>query len=1245
MKKIIAAMWNSYIPPLMRVSREEGLFTLKMWATKRLEEPDTLEEFIAAAKEADLVLLYATSDGFWEELASQLQERLPYVPVIWSGFESSFWERSLGGIETGATVYRYLLYGGEENLKNLLRYLAREGLGISVDYALPKELPWMGIYHPQAPGYFESLKDYLAWYGGDPEAPWVGLLFSRQYWVNGDLAVEETVIKALEEEGINVLPVFTYSLEDKALGTKGSRGAVEAFFFDEKGKPVIDALVKMIPFFLGTRSRALSDPSASTSGVELLKKLNVPVFQPLGLYSQTEEEWSKNPKGLGYEISWALAMPEFEGVIEPLVIHAVSREEDPETGTILEERKPIKERIKRLAERIASWLALRRTSPEKRKLVFVLHNNPCASVEATVGGAANLDALESVVRILKDLKNKGYNIEDIPESGEALAQEILARKAISEFRWTTVEEIVAKGGALDLIPLDQYLRWWQEFPEEVRQKIENAWGKPPGEPKDGVPAAMVYKGKIVVTGLRFGNVLVCVQPKRGCAGPRCDGKVCKILHDPDIPPPHQYLATYRYFEEVFGAHAVIHVGTHGNLEFLPGKGAGLSEKCFPDLTIHRLPHLYIYNADNPPEGVIAKRRSYAVLVDHMQTVMQEAGLYGELEVLSRYLDEYEKSSYGDKARAHTLEHLIEDTLKKAGLYEEVKAALKPGDDFSKVVQVTHETLERLKQSQVQDGLHIFGEVPKGERLAKFIRAIVRYDLNENPSWRKIWEEDKGWSALVEGDLSPNFSEYADLWARVEDLKARIMASREREALLHALEGGYVPPGPSGLITRGRDDVLPTGRNFYSLDPRRVPTQAAYRVGTRLAEAVIEKYLKEHGSYPENIALYWMANDIMWADGEGMGQILALLGVRPIWQPNGQVKGFEVIPLDELGRPRIDVTIRVSGITRDNFFDCITLVDKAIQTVALLDEPLEKNFVRKHTLAKLEKLRKKFSPEEARRRATFRLFASKPGTYQAGVNLAVYASAWKKEQDLADVFVYWNGYAYGEEAFGEEAHFELTENLKSVSFTFNKTVTDEYDLFGCCSYFGTHGGLTIAARELSGHKIPVYYGDTRNPAQVEVRDLASEIRRVVRSKLLNPRWIEGMKRHGYRGAGEIAKRIGRVYGWQATTHEVDDQIFDDLARTYVLDEENRRFFKEHNPWALEEITRRFLEAESRGLWQATPEVLRGLKEAYLEVEAQLEASMPVGEMGPQGGSVDIITSEEVANWQEKMKEIREKITLE
>ncbi|MGC9142120.1 MAG: cobaltochelatase subunit CobN [Caldimicrobium sp.] len=477
---------------------------------------------------------------------------------------------------------------------------------------------------------------------------------------------------------------------------------------------------------------------------------------------------------------------------------------------------------------------------------------------------------------------------------------------------------------------------------------------------------------------------------------------------------------------------------------------------------------------------------------------------------------------------------------------------------------------------------------------------------------------------------------APVWKAIKekilDLNRRIEESKEIEALLNGFNGGYVPSGPSGLITRGRDDVLPTGRNFYSLDPYRVPTRASFEVGKRLAEKLIEKHLREEGRYPENVAIFWMANDIMWADGEGMGQILWLLGVKPTWLPNGRVKGFEIVPLEELKRPRTDVTIRVSGITRDNFPMCIEFIDEAIQAVSNLDEPEEMNFVKKHTLENLKVNGGDF------RSATLRIFCAMPGTYQAGTQLAVYASAWKEDKDLAEVFLYWNGYAYGKGIWGEAKHKELINILKTVDVTYNKVVSDEYDLFGCCCYFGTHGGMTIAARYLSGKEVKTYYGDTRDPYHVEVRDLADEIRRVVRTKLLNPKWIEGMKRHGYKGAGDISKRVGRVYGWEATTREVDDWIFDDIARTFVINEENRNFFKENNPWALEEIARRLLEAWERGLWNPAEDVKENLKKIYLEIESWIEETIGDTKGEYQGGSIDIITAEEVENWREKMKSL-------
>lgn len=1275
MKKIASIMWNSYVPMLIKANQSVG-FELYVFSSKNMEEnPDTVEKAMQAFEEADLILLYRTSDLFWDGIEPKLKELGKRIPIVCAGYDPSYWMLSTVKPGIVANSHSYLTINGEENLKNLLLYLGKEVLGLNLKAEPPKQVAWEGLYHPDAPKNFENIGDYMEWYK-PKTAPTVGILFSRISWINNSLDIENTLIRELEKRGLNVIPAFSYSVKDDELGSKGMGEIVREYFL-KNDRAGIDALIKLTPFFLGQNRRNVRETGTASSGVELLKILNVPVFQPIISTYKTLEEWESS-NGLSNDIGWSVAMPEFEGVIEPIIIGANSLNVD------YMQRLPIEDRCAKLAQRVLKWVTLKGKPVEERKVAFILHNNPCAGVELGVGGAAHLDSLESVARILTIMKEAGYNVSS-PASGKELIDNIMEKKALSEFRWTPIEEIVKHGGALAMITKEEYEKWFNTLSTKVRDRVTGAWGAPPGEEKNGIPPAMVFENKIVITGVSYGNAVVSIQPKRGCAGSRCDGEVCKILHDPDVPPTHQYLATYRYLEDTYGADVLVHVGTHGNLEFLPGKGVGLSSDCYPDISIGAIPHLYIYNADNPPEGTIAKRRSYATLVDHMQTVMTQSGLYEELEELERLLGEYETTKH-DKTRAHALEHLILEAITKAKLDKEIK--LTQEMTLETIVTSAHEALSRIRNTQINSGMHIFGELPQGDKRVDFINSILRYDsggvslrrtiagimglkfdtlLVDQGAISKKYKKSNG-ELLGEIDLlskvvlkeflacsnetfenifkhpvkPEHVKQLESLRERTLDLNDRMNESLEIEALLSGFDGKYIPAGPSGLITRGRDDVLPTGRNFYSLDPHRVPTRAAWKVGQNLARAVIDKYTKEEGRLPENVAFYWMANDIMWADGEGMSQMMCLLGVEPVWYSNGRIKGFEVIPLEKLGRPRIDVTIRVSGITRDNFPNCIDLIDEAIQAVASLDEPLDMNFPRKHSLAQMTSDPDTGNAQDDWRNATLRIFASKPGTYQAGVQLAVYASAWKEEKDLSEVFVYWNGYAYGKGVNGKESHQQLVNNLKTVDTTFNKVVSDEYDLYGCCCYFGTHGGMTAAARSISGKEVKSYYGDTREPEHVEVRDLADEIRRVARTKLLNPKWIEGMKEHGYKGAGDIAKRVGRVYGWESTTKEVDDWIFDDIAKTFVLDEENRKFFQDNNPYALEEIARRLLEANQRELWDADPEVLEGLKNTYLEIEGWMEELAGEGEF--QGGAIDIMTTDDVAAWGVEMKKMKDKLRI-
>ncbi len=1268
--KLFTIMWSNYIPPLKEACVANGV-ELSAWSTKQLNQhPEAMDDLRRSMTDADCILLYRTSDPVWEELESDIRQAGDRCPVVVVGSDPTLWGLSTVGLDVAAVAYNFILYNGAKNLENLLGFLRGRVLGETVHWEEPVPVPWEGLHHPHLDGVFSSTGEYMAACRSLYETPrtgWVGVLYSRSNWVNRNMDVEKALIAELEKLGLGVIPAFFYSVKDSGMGNLSGAECIEKYFLTS-GVPLVQGIVKMTSFFLASHSGGVKESDAPP-GVELLKRLNIPLFSPVNSYYKSEEQWLADPEGLGAQVGWSMAMPEFEGLIEPLVVGASSGTGNPEEERYL----PIRERIGRFAVRVANWLAMGSKPVAERRVAFILHNNPCVSVEASVGGGAHLDTLESVARIMGRMREAGYSVTP-PASGKELIDTIMERKAISEFRWTTVEEIVHKGGTLDMLEVERYLPWFNELPEHTRIRMADAWGNPPGEEKDGVPAAMVHDGRILITGVRYGNAVVCAQPKRGCAGPKCDGQVCKILHDPDIPPPHQYVATYKWLSREFGVDAIIHVGTHGNLEFLPGKATGLSSGCFPDIGIDTMPHLYIYNADNPPEGTIAKRRSWATLVNHLQTVMVPGELYGDLDELERLLDDYRRFKLVEPGKAHTISHLIANKVKSLQLIKDEVTH----DNVEEKVQEIHDALAMLKGTRIPKGMHIFGQLPEGERFSEFIYAIVRYEtgpeslrgLTGQVLPRRPEEDDDGYRERVDAAarrickayleegapladglerlaLQDNSGECRDalqcvstdghaislVQSFIDTVRANVLASDEIGSLFNGFRAGYIPPGPSGLMTRGRPDILPTGRNFYSLDPHKLPSPAAWETGKQLAEKTLDKYLEEEGRYPENVAFHWQCTDIMWTDGEGMAQMLHLLGVSPVWQPNGRVKSFTIASLEDLGRPRIDITVRVSGITRDNFPSTIDLLDEAVQAVSLLDEPVEMNYARKHTLERLGN--ESEQNQEALREATYRIFASQPGTYQAGTQLAVYASAWETEKDLSDVFLYWNGYAYGKGTFGAVAHNSLKQSLKTVSLTFNKTASDEYDLTGCCCYFGTHGGMINAARVISGNEIRNYYGDTREQGEVRVRTLEEEMRRVARGKILNPVWIEGMKEHGYKGAGEISKRVGRIYGWQATAKVVDDAVFDDIARTFMMDGENREFFEKENPWALEEIGRRLLEAAQRGLWNPADDVQDQLRDIYLEIEGWMEERMGDVRGEFQGGSIDIITAADVEGWKSKM----------
>jgi len=1206
--------------------------------------------------DASDVIIMSPMGGIPDAIERKMHEARDRRCMICLGSDPMHWALNSVDMKVAAKCSEYLNNNCYENHFNLLKYVQMILEGSEEEPPKLFELPFYGIVHPDREGYaFSSLDEYLDWYKPDLDAPFIGILTYRTSWLSDGCLVENALLRELERSGANVVMAFTMTFRDESNGVY--TGDAIRLFMVKDGRCMVDAIVRMLVI----PTRCEGEDGTIIEGGEFYKRLGVPVFQPVLSHYSSIDEW-KASNGIT-DSSISVTLPELEGCIEPFMIGS-----SKETLNGVSARGFIPSRIKRLSQRVIAHAKLGRKHPRDRRVVIFLNNFPCAGLEGNVGAAANLDTFQSLANMLREMKARGYDVV-VPENGKDIIDNILEHKAISEFRWTPIDEIDRRGGIFHRMPMEEYLPFFNSLSEDARRKVVDMWGEPPGK-------GMAIGRDIAITGVQYGNVMLAVQPKRGCYGPRCDGEVCKILHDPHCPPTHQYLATYHYFEETWGADAVVHMGTHGNLELLPGKSLGLSEDCFPDIAIGKSPHFYIFNSGSTPAGTVAKRRSYATLIDHMPAVMRSSALYGEYEALDRLLEDYE-SVRNDPSQCHQLKQLILEAVKRVKMSE-----LNLNEDTSteECVRACRDSLSRIRNSKVNQGLHTIGQPLGSEEEVDLIFSVMCFDMDGkgirdlvsgcmSVDLDSLYKDQSGYSALFEmsngaliehigsvtrkviGTMLKNVSSedvIKDLgWEdsnvlrmelegqrnRVLEIHDRIQRSDEMGAFMDALDGRYIPTGPSGMLTRGRSDVLPTGKNFFSLDPYSIPKKSAWNVGTMLADGIIKKYVDETGDVPESIAFYWTASDILNSSGEVMSQMMSLIGVRPIWESGRTVKSYEVLSLEELGHPRIDVTVRISGVLRDTFINCVDLIDRAIAEVAELDEPIEMNFIRKH---KLDSMASGETAEES----TARFFSTAPGSYGSGISLAVFASAWKDEKDLASIYLASNGYAYGGGRDGKEMIGQFASSLSKVNVTYNKIDNDENDILVSDGFFGNHGGLAVAARHLSKGEVKNYYGDTREPKDVNVHTLADEIRRVARVKLLNPNWIEGMKAHGYKGASDMMKRIERVYGWEASTQDVDDWIFDDIANTFVNDEEMRDFFKRNNPYALEEISRRLLEAEQRNLWNADPDTLARLKGNYLEVESWMEEMSGDGEF--QGGSIDTVSPDQIERWGANISEAMSKV---
>lgn len=1134
---------------------------------------------------------------------------------------------------TWRDLCRYFHHGGPLNVERALSFLHAVLNGTEEPVPPPQPVAQDGLYHPDL-GFTADTQAYFREFI-DPAKPTIGLWFFQTYWVNGNLAHVDALIREIEKRGANTLPVFSMRFKDTVLCNRGSDEVIRTYFMGDAG-PRIDTLISAM-----SMSMTLTSPGYR----DLFPALNVPVLQAM-VSSAPYAVWKESAQGMSVmDVTFQAAQPEFDGNL--ICMPVATREEDtvdPVTGALLPRLAPIPDRVEAFVSLALNWAKLRRTPNADKRIAIVFHHYPPRNDR--IGCAAGLDSFASVKHLLDRMGDEGYRIDRRFAGGDELANELLQRMTCDR-RWLTPDQLAARSEAS--ADRDCYMPWHEALPEAIRRKMTENWGEMPG-------SLFVHEDRLHFAGMLNGNVFLTIQPPRGYLE-----NTEAILHDLYLSPPHHYLAHYRWIKEVFKADAVMHVGKHGSLEWLPGKALGLSEECYPDLSIMDLPNVYPYIINDPSEGTQAKRRSYCCIIDHLTPVYTNADLYEDLTEVDRALNNYADAVQHDPGKLPTLAELLWDAVERADLHHDLsitrEEALGEVDAF---VARLHAHLSELSDTMVADGLHIMGITPEGDRLAEFLTQLVRLPNGDVPSLREEVLAAEGYAyddllarrgAKVPGAASETggqliagahetarrligaLAERAFDPSSVPDLVAehcggshprvgealRYVAeilvpnirrvTEEIDASLRAFSGGFVPSGPSGAPTRGQADILPTGRNFYSLDPRIIPSPGAWEVGKALGDALLERYHREEGKYPESVGIILWGGPTMRSKGDDVAEILYLLGVRPVWQANGIVTGLEVVPAAELGRPRIDVVPRISGFFRDAFPNLVELIDEAIRIVAALKETPESNFIRRNVLKDMEELRQNgMSEDSAWRQATLRVFGCPPGTYGAGVAELVESKQWQTKEDLGNIYIRYSAHAYGRGVYGAQDPQLFRTHLARMDVTVKNEDSREYDMMSCTDFYNYYGGLIAAVSTVRGAMPLALVGDSSDPKRVVLRTTQEEAKHVLRARLLNPKWLEGLKRHGYKGAGDISKVLDIIIGWDATAEVMEDWMYERVAGKYALDPEMQAWLKEVNPYALQNILDKLLETIQRGMWNATEEMHEKLRDAYLEIEGDIEETL-------------------------------------
>jgi cobaltochelatase CobN len=1207
---------------------------------------DTYAEDVLTAAKVIIVRLIG-GQSYWSyglEVVQDTARQTGAVLIVLPGDERpdpTLMSHSTASLADVDRVWQYLIEGGVDNYRQLLNFIASRWLDFECAYQSPEAVPRVGIYDET-----RWLPEGLPLQGG------AAIIFYRAHYLSGNLAAIEALCQALVDRKLTPVPIYVSSLKD----------------------PVVQRVLTSycqqgVDVLLNTTSFSLASLDTDTPQVGFWATLNLPVFQVI-LSGAGKEFWESGWQGLTpRDMAMNVALPEVDGrIITRAISFKAVQTQNSALQTDVLVYEPVPDRVEFVAELALNWSKLRETAVCDRKVALILANYPTR--DGRLANGVGLDTPQSCVEILHALKAAGYQVGEIPaDSGELI--KLLTAGVTNDPEgdgWRKANQ------SLDG---EDYWAHFQTLPMSVQQGIIDRWGLPPHkQPLCDLPVL----SDLCVPGIQFGNIFVGIQPTRGY-----DKDPDLNYHAPDLAPTHQYVAFYHWLRANFGANAIVHVGKHGNLEWLPGKSVALSENCYPEAVFGAMPHLYPFIVNDPGEGSQAKRRTQAVILDHLTPPMTRAELYGSLHQLEGLIDEYYEAQTLDPQRMPVIRDRLINLIQQENLHKDLGIKFPSSEGYpqggvgsdailAQFLNTADGYLCELKEAQIRDGLHIFGQCPQDTQLRDLIVAIAR-----NPNANRIgltralaldWELDfdpltadlgvtlsppfqgglggfqpqseplthnldnaqsiadlflsvdgvippsppwKGGDKInkcrIIGDVVEILEEYAAelvtavidnqeilnigtntrselTWIATKLLPALQQTNQEMVNLLRGLNGEYIPSGASGAPTRGKPEVLPTGRNFYSVDIRAVPTETAWCLGRKAAEVLIDRYTQDNGEYPKTLGLSIWGTSTMRTGGDDIAQALALIGVQPVWDGvSRRVVDFEILPVSILGRPRVDVTLRISGFFRDAFPNLIDLFDNAVKAVAALEETPDQNpLAAQVQQEQIKWLEQGLTLDEAQTRSQYRIFGSKPGAYGAGLQGLIESQNWETEADLAQAYINWSAYAYTSKAEGIAAPEAFNQRLGNMQIVLQNQDNREHDLLDSDDYYQFQGGLTAAIKQVSGKAPEAYFGDNSRTENPKVRKLTEEINRVYRSRVVNPKWIAGAMRHGYKGASEMAATLDFLFAYDATANCVQDFMYQGVADAYLFDESVREFIEQNNPWVQRDMAERLLEANQRGLWE-------------------------------------------------------------